>query len=341
MAKVNLLTIHYGKCYGAVMQTYATCKLLEKAGHSVKVINLVSPAPKSFRKCLSNIVDCVREFQFWLFKKKYFAPLTNKASNIMNIRLPEADYTVVGSDQVWNRDITGIFGNTFFLDFVDKKQKKIALSSSFGKAIWNESENYTKKVKSLLSDFDAISVRESTGVKIIEDTFGLTATNIQDPTLGYGQFNDLVLNDKHLHQIFPFLLRDDRQSNEKALYIARTLGIPLFKHSKFSKRFLKGPRHWLTNIKNSDYIITDSFHGLALSVIFNKQFFVFCAIESKFTRLRSLLQLLSLENRYVDSIEDFEARKEDLLKPIDYVHVNSILKKEQEKYNIFIKSTIG
>lgn len=341
MTKVNLLTIHYGKCYGAVMQTYATCKLLEEAGYSVRVINIVSPAHKSFREYISYILDVVREFQFWLFKKKYFSPLTNKASDIKKISLPEADITIVGSDQVWNRDITGIFGKTFFLDFVNKDQRKVALSSSFGKAIWNEPEDYTSEIRKLLSEFNCISIREASGVQIIKDVFGLNAINLQDPTIGYGQFNKLILNTTPKHQIFSFLLVPDTKAVETSIHISTVLGLPLYKHNMFSRCFLNGPRNWLTHIKNSDYIITDSFHGLALSIIFNKQFFVFCASKSKFTRLESLLKLLGLENRYVDNVKDFDVRKEELLKPIDYTKVNIILKNEQNRYRSFIKSAIG
>ena len=67
---------------------------------------------------------------------------------------------------------------------------------------------------------------------------------------------------------------------------------------------------------------------------------MFCASEKKFTRLRSLLQLFSLEYRYVESVEDFERRKEELLCPIDYVHVNIVLKSEQERYRSFIQNSI-
>lgn len=339
MAKINLLTIHYGKCYGAVMQTFATCRVLEREGHIVQVINLINPAQKGCWKSLKYWNDCVREFQFWLFKKKYFSALTNKAYSIKDINLPVADYTIVGSDQVWNREITGSFGYTFYLDFV-KDGNKIALSSSFGKGVWDESAEYTFEVKSLLSKFKAISVREFTGVKIVNGIMGLNAINLPDPTIGYGKFDDLVLNHKPLHQVFPFLLLANSTAIEKANYIANDLGLPLFKHTFFSSRFKNGPRHWLTRIMNSDYVITDSFHGLALSLIFNKQFFVFCASEKKFTRLRSLLKSLSLEYRYIESIEDFKQRKKSLLKPINYTRVNSILKNEQGRYHTFIRDFI-
>ncbi len=339
MAKINLLTIHYGKCYGAVMQTFATCKMLENEGHSVSVINLINPAQKGNWKTLQFWKDSVREFQFWLFKKKYFSKLTNKAYSIQDISLPNAGVTIVGSDQVWNRDITGCFGNSFYLDFISGT-RKIALSSSFGKEKWEESNEYTEEINNLLSQFSAISVRESTGVNILNNVFGLKAINLPDPTLGYGQFENLVLNHKPLHQVFPFLLLEDAKAKEKANYIANTLGLPLFKHTTITSRLQNGPRHWLTRIKNSDFIITDSFHGLALSLIFNKQFFVFCASEKKFTRLRSLLKQLSLEDRYIESIEDFDNRKDSLLKPIDYTHVNAVLKNEQERYHMFIHNSI-
>ena len=339
MTKVNLLTIHYGKCYGAVMQTFATCRMLEQAGHTVRVINLINPSQKGNWKSVHYWMDCVREFQFWLFKKKYFSKLTNKAYSIKDINLPKSDVTVVGSDQVWNRDITGCFGNSFFLDFANG-QRKVAMSSSFGKGIWDEDKKYTAAAKALLSQFNAISVREPSGVKILNNIMELEAINLPDPTLGYGKFEDLVLNHKTLHQVFPFLLLNDSKVKEKANHIANTLDLPLFVHSSFSSRILNGPRHWLTRIRNSEYVITDSFHGLALSLIFNKQFFVFCASEKKFTRLRSLLQLFSLEYRYVESIEDFERRKEELLCPIDYVHVNTVLQNEQERYRTFIQNSI-
>lgn len=339
MARVNLLTIHYGKCYGAVMQTFATCKMLEEAGHVVCVINLISPAQKGNWRSCQYWNDFIREFQFWFFKKRYFSKLTNKAYTIQDIRLPDADVTVVGSDQVWNRDITGCFGNAFYLDFA-KKTRKVAMSSSFGKEKWEESREYTEQVKLLLSQFDAISVREASGVKIVNDIMRLEAINLLDPTLCYGKFDDLVLNQKPLHQVFSFLLSCDSDAKDKANYIAKSLGLPLFKHTALSSRLQNGPRHWLTRIKNSEYIITDSFHGLALSIIFKKQFFVFCASEKKFTRLRSLLKLLSLEDRYVESIKDFDNRKNTLLKLIEYEYVDKIIKREQKRYHTFVKNTI-
>mgnify|MGYP006978897348 CR=1 FL=1 len=75
------------------------------------------------------------------------------------------------------------------------------MSSSFGKGIWDEDKKYTAAVKALLSQFSVISVRESSGVKIINNIMELEAINLPDPTIGYGKFEDLVLNHKPLHQV--------------------------------------------------------------------------------------------------------------------------------------------
>lgn len=335
MAKVNLLTIHFGQCFGAVLQTYSTCCLLEQAGHSVVVINLIDPNQRGNYKRISYWKNSFREFQFWIFKKKYFSKLTNKAYTIQDISLPEADYTIVGSDQVWNRDITGGFGKTFFLDFV-YKQPKIALSSSFGKSIWLEDQQYTTEVKELLKQFKVISVRENSGVDILHDIFNLRAINLPDPTIGYGKFDDLLLNNKPIRKIYPFLLVPNYKAMEIVTCISHELDMPILKLNKFKLKFCNGPRAWLTRIKNADYIITDSFHGLALSVIFNKQFYVLCADEKKFTRLKSLLQILSLDDRFILSCEDFIERKEMLTRPINYNKVNEILYNLKRSYSEFI-----
>lgn len=336
MAKINLLTIQFNKSYGAVMQTYATCKLLENAGHEVTVINLQNKGKKSFVSRLKHVTKLVNDYQFWSFRHTYFSKLTSKGYCINDIKIPDADYTIVGSDQVWNRDITGKFGLSFFLDFVPDYQKRISFSSSFGKGEWEEDSVYTNKVKDELVKFHKVSVREDSGVIILKDKFGIDAYQIQDPTLCLGDFDKFVKTDKSVNQVFPFLFGN--ASNKDVELIANELRLPLFKHSWYSFHFKNGPINWLNNIKRSKFIVTNSFHGLALSIIFHKNFFVFCADKKKFTRIQSLLTLLGLEERFVKSFEDFKMRKDELTADIDYTHVDEILSKERKKCKEFISS---
>ena len=85
MAKINLLTIHYGRCYGAVMQTYATCRLLEEAGHDVTVINIVHPRLKNHYKSFRKLSGIITEWQFYIFKKRYFSKMTSKTYSIVGV----------------------------------------------------------------------------------------------------------------------------------------------------------------------------------------------------------------------------------------------------------------
>ena len=340
MAKINLLTIHYGKCYGAVMQTYATCRLLEEAGHDVTVINIVHPRLKNHYISFRKLASIITEWQFYLFKKRYFSKMTSKTYSIDDQKLPDADYTIVGSDQVWTRDITGDFGNAFFLDFVPENQKRIAFCSSFGKSMWEESAGYTNSVRKELENFSAISVREKSGQNILNEIFGIHGICLQDPTIGYGEFDRLILNDKSQNCIFPFLLNLSSEAKKKAQLLAKELSCPLYFPNRLKACLFRGPRRWLTNIHNSKYVITDSFHGLALSIIFHKNFFVFCADSKKFTRLLSLLELVGLENRYIKSEEDFLNRKNELLIPIDYKTVDNILRQKKDEFRQFIRDSV-
>lgn len=339
MAKVNLLTIHWGRSYGAVMQTYAASKLLEKNGHNVTVVNIIHPKEKRFYTKLRSFYYFFQDCQFSIFKHRFFPKLTRKMYGIVSAKLPSADYVVIGSDQVWNKDITFPIDIAYFVDFADKI-KKVSLASSFGKSEWNADKKYTEKVKQHLSDFKAISVREDTGNEILNNVFGLQSTVLIDPTLAYADFEDLVLNRKKKEQIFTFLFSNKQETKDIVDAISKDLGLPIFKHSKLSFYLNNGPRRWLTNICNSSYIITDSFHGLAFSIIFKKPFFVLCADEKKFTRLKSLLDLLGLQDRYIQSEKDYLQRKGALFDAIDYNAVETKLHVEQERYNSFIQQNI-
>lgn len=339
MANISLLTIHWGLSYGAIMQTYATVKLLEQKGHKVSVINLIHPSMRHFYFKLRSWLLLVMDCQFNLFKKRHFSNLTSKMYKIENEQLPDTDIFVVGSDQVWNRDLTSSLSLAFFVNF-NNGAKRISLSSSFGKSKWEEDEHYTNTIKELLLRFDAVSVREDTGSHILLNTFGIESTWLIDPTLAYGQYDELLLDDRQRNDIYTFFVSNSSEYRNCANRIGRELGLPLFKHSKYSYYFKNSPQHWITYIKNASVVITDSFHGVAFSIIFNKQFFVLWGEESKSTRITSLLNLLGLGDRYIKSEDDYLARKDDLHRQIDYEAVNRILAAERCKYDEYLSQYI-
>jgi hypothetical protein len=226
MARINLLTIQWGESYGAILQTYATCKILEEQGHEVTIVNLLDSAYvsrfKRIRTYLSfNIIKIIR---FELFKRKYF-PLRTKSMIVIDPKLiPKADYVVVGSDQVWNREITKTSALSFFLDFVPSSVKRVSLSSSFGKASWADSAQFTLQVKNEIQKFHAISVREDSGVKICRDVFEVNATQLVDPTIALKDFSSLFTNDNVMHNdITCFIFIPSELSNFVSDFISTKL----------------------------------------------------------------------------------------------------------------------
>lgn len=342
MAKINLLTIHWGLSYGGTMQTYATLKTLRNLGHDVTLINLVHPNLKERKVKFTpkGLLNEVRTLQFVLFRFLHFGKRTKKMYYLNPNYIPEADYTVVGSDQVWNSDITTKIKLSYFLDFA-KKTKRLSYASSFGKYEWEEDKEYTTKVKSELTDFKAISVRDESGVKICKDVFGLNAIQLLDPTLMHSDYSELVNKNKHIKEIFAFLLNGKSEENVNICkMVSEELGIPVYHPSRIQKYFGCSPIAWLNRIKNSSFIITDSFHGLALSILFRKQFLVVCADKNKFARLHSLLHLIHYENRHVLSTQDLTSRKEIIFSQIDYEIVDVILTNEREKSMCFLKRNL-
>lgn len=338
MAKINLLTIHWGNCYGAVFQTYATCKMLEELGHEVTVINLIHKKVCDKFKHLKEYTNLLAHYQFWRFKRTYFPKMTNKMYFLDKNFLPKADYTIIGSDQVWNRNITSYQAFNYFGDFADNKL--VALSSSFGRKQWTEDAQYTMTVKNLLERFVALSVREDSAVDILKNEFNLSAIQLLDPTLAYGKFLPLIKHGKKNNKIFCFTYNNTREVNKIKQTIANELKLKLHAENFFTRRFKASPMDWLNSIYSSEFIVTDSFHGVAFCLIYKKNFIVLCANKEKFTRLESLLKKVNLQNRVIQSLEDLNQRKDILFDKVDYTKVDEILNKEREIYKEFLLKVI-
>lgn len=208
--KVALLTIWHELNYGAELQAYATIKAIQKLGHEVEMIDirLSDCEYKNFKgkivTSLSSIGPCQKKFEsFW---DKYI-PKTHRYTTIEQLKEnpPIADIYMVGSDQVWNPQITGAFSKLFFLDFGSENIRRVSFASSFGVNQWKYPE-LQEDIKKLLSRFHMISCRESSGVDILKKTFGLDASLVLDPTLLFSSWNAIVYTTLHFVYLFPCLM---------------------------------------------------------------------------------------------------------------------------------------
>lgn len=277
--------------------------------------------------------------------KKYFAK--NKFNAV-----------IVGSDQTWRPKYSPCISN-YFLDFLKKNKRirKVAFASSFGTGEWEFTAEQTKSFSKLAKKFDAISVRESSARLLCEKYLKVAAEHVLDPTLLIDKSDYIkLINDKkslpaidNEYRLFNYILDDTQEKREFVDQLSDLLGKKSFrtqpkrKMTKINKDHLSEYRYpsieqWLNSFYHADFIITDSFHGTALSVIFNKPFISLVNQERGADRFISFLNTIGLKHRMLNNISDFTP--DFLNDEIDYRNVNAQLQLLKENSLNFLKSSL-
>lgn len=283
--KTAILTFQDAENYGAALQAYAlknTC-----ASYSdTQVINYYNPFfhEKASRSIKSVILNCLhgnqfkrKSYRFREFQKKY---IVSNAPEIRreNLEMLNGKYDVfiTGSDQVWNLECSGN-DSTYFLDFV-KSGTKNSYAASLGMPSADD-----KKIKNLLMDFDKISVREASGAQYLQKVTGKAYPVVLDPTFlidckTWGKLFDLTFGEKY---VLVYEVLNGNQLFEHAKRFAKSHKLKLVCITSSNKprggaQVIRdaGPIEWLKLFAGAAYIFTNSFHGLAFSLNFQKQFFV-------------------------------------------------------------------
>jgi hypothetical protein len=228
--------------------------------------------------------------------------------------------------------------------------KRIAYAASFGK---DDLSEYTSKLikytAKLAKQFDAISVREDSGVFLCEKFWNVDAVHLLDPTLLLDKDDYIQLVEQDSKNIIPsqsnlFVYILDRTTEKRqivnsvssALYLSAFEILPedistLKDLKNLKKHTFPSVTQWLQSFIDAEFIVTDSFHGTVFSIIFNKQFAVLPNQRRGITRIESLLKLLEIENRVISSL-DFAIT----MPPIDYKKINDILIYERNKSSEFL-----
>jgi hypothetical protein len=343
---VAVLTFHCAKNYGAVLQTYALCRVLQNRNFNVRIINL---RPTIITGSITlNPVRWLSLLRFKNFERNYFEyfPMGYTNSQELKENPPVADYYIVGSDQVWNPEITRDFRFNYFFDFVPEGKRLISYAASFGKSELNIDENDRESIKKLLNRFDAVSVREDSGIKIAKEKFNIDAQQVIDPTLLLSDYSMLTGPLTNLNQIVCFKFNRNDKFYETLRNIGKILELPV--KVLLQVRLLKGFKadpapsvmNWVQSIGNSSFVITDSFHAVAFSIIFQKNFIVIPANINRFTRVESLLKLLGLEDRIFYTYDEIINDKR-WLKKIDYQPVVRKLESLRLSANCFLDQALA
>ena len=340
--KISILTFSKGDNYGAVLQAYSLAEVLRRMGHEVEFIYLTWTNWKE--AIITHLTPLGSRYE--KFRKRYLRNFSKRCYNADDLRevTKDSDVCIVGSDQVWNPDITTIRSKYYFFDFLPENIKRISYAASFGVNEWKW-KDLSSDVKALLSKFDAVSVRERSGVEICKKEFEVDACQVLDPTLLLGNFDEFFKKEKDYNgYVLGFKYATSPAYYRIMTAIAEKLNVGIKIVAKLSKItdketrrlnpvFLPAPERWINEIANSRFVITDSFHFLAFALIFKKDFIVFPTSENNRKlqgRLYSLLESLGLTDRIFYSMEEVMESKV-WERPINYDEVDkrlSALRKE-------------
>lgn len=331
----------YGFNYGSLLNGYAEYKLLKDMGKEVLMLHkpLAPNAPAIDKE--------ITEGHNVSFMEKYYDPedispryTYDELKSLNKI----CDCFCAGSDQIWNYELS--FHENLYMPFVDEDKKLISFSTSFGHKNDKTPIECRERIKSYLERYSAISVREKFDLEILKNNYGLIGNLVFEPVfcLDKKYYEELMQNSK-FHEEEPYLLTyildPDNDKRNAIIYYAEQLGIKVINlldgdiyQREQNKKLLNlpnivenvGAEDFLKAFCNAKYVITDSFHGSAFSIIFNKPFLAIGNYGRGFERFIDLLGRLNLMDRLVDPRAIPHEKK--YLEAIDYTEVNEIIKKE-------------
>jgi len=244
---------------------------------------------------------------------------------------------ILGSDQVLR--IKYYIGDLkkYLLSFIDNSKKKIAISASFGvdKEEFIEENKNLKKEKeymaAALSTFNYLSTREVSGKEIYKDIFGLESDFILDPVflIEKEKYNEIIINSSKTgkDKIVSYVLDGKEEYNKLYKHLEEKYQKPVEQIDRMSGEYKV--EDWLILIKECDYFITDSFHGVCFAIIFNKPFICLNNSKRGSARLQTLIDIFGISENIKNSIE--EVYNTDLQFNKNYSQINQIIEKERRR----------
>lgn len=262
---------------------------------------------------------------------------------------PNCDVYISGSDQLWNSGLTeGHFDPAYFLKFGSNDIGKMTYSvgTDFSKC-----SDPVKQLKELVCDLDVISIRENRWRKVLEEAVdGKTEIHTDlDPTLildkesyyskmpGLKKTEPYILTYTMPNETQKQIYNGARLLSEKlGMKVIDVSGDPNKMNKKVEDNRICGPDEFLWYVKNADYVLTNSFHGTAFSLIFEKQFMVIPHSNTG-NRVTELLDRLNLSTRHKKVTTD---AVNEMTNPIDYTQVRPIFNELREQSINFLSSTV-
>ncbi len=357
--RIGIFTFHCADNYGAVLQAYGLQEYLKSLNHEVFIIDycpeylirptrlfrfdmiphtgFVSWLSKIFRECLVIPIRCYRHFLFCRFRKKRFNLNILNLNNVDN----EFDVFVYGSDQIWNIEMTEGYNDVYWANTAAaSKKRNIAYAASAGYA--SCLDDY-ETIRMLLTNFSSISVRETSLSKFLNEKYSqFPVTVCLDPVLLAGRdVFDSIAEDIKIRR--PYLLLFQLSHNEQLFQNAKSIAkrnnidiieITSYTESLKNKKMLNcvSPGALVAYVRSASYVITNSFHGAVLAILYRKDFNVICKNSRVGERMENLVDSLGLNNRLCENVEK--------LVPIDYTETECRLHSLLSNSRLYLNSNL-
>ena len=361
--KIGILTLPLHTNYGGILQAYALQTVLERMGHEVcliekkrkpirlplwkaplvygkRILRNVSghPFPIFYEQKINREEPLVRQYTDEFIHKYIKRRIVNDFSDIKE---GDFDTIIVGSDQVWRPKYFRDGIEHAYLGFTEGWNiKRIAYAASFGTDEWEYTPEQTKRCGELFKRFDAVSVREDSGVDLCRTYFRVEAQHVLDPTMlltkeDYIQLFEKANTPKSKGTLLNYILDETPEKRDLINGIAKEKNLVPFRvNSKvedpkvsLQERIQPPIEQWLRGFYDAEIVVTDSFHACVFSILFNKPFVVVGNAKRGMSRFTSLLYTMQLQDCLIP-----EKAKPVTVK-IDYKKVNHLL--DNWRYNSF------
>jgi hypothetical protein len=376
--RIGILTLPLQTNYGGILQAYALQTVLERMGHEVVIFDCplrkfklpIWKNPLCYSKriikrfILQNKSTLINKEKIDFEKESYFRKNTqtfinahihrNVVRKLEDIKEDDIDAIVVGSDQIWrmlyfkSMWFTKRAANAFLAFTAGWNIKRIAYAASFGNNNPEISEGEIEDCRKAISLFNAVSVREESGVKICKELFGINAQWVLDPTMLLSSADYTKLIDGKIGKstttgaLMSYVLDENSDVSELRATIAKEKNLRInitnvaVNGIEQNNLIAQPPvENWLHSFLDADFVINDSFHACVFSILFHKQFIVFGNKERGMERFTSLLGMFGLEDRLVTSSSEYKPQPD-----IDYTKVDKILKEKRQEAMSFLESSL-
>lgn len=353
--KIGIITLPFDFNYGGILQAYALQKVLKDEGHDPVFLNKVYGVRCDLsRYCYRHLIGVLRQYFIIYPRLMYLKYIRRQKFIVVNGRrkeeretkivqqhtdafidahmrkidvrnfysLKERDFDalIVGSDQIWRPTSAIDIDSAYFSFARNWHVRRIAYAVSFGVDRWVYSLRDTKTCRRLAGLFDAVSVREDSGVGLCREHLGVDAVHVLDPTLLLDRmdYEDLVAKSGVPQPDGDILVYILDESPEKEALIGRISEKSNYRPFKVNSRAenMSAPLQeriqppvecWLAGFMQAKMVITDSFHACVFSIIFNKPFIAIGNRRRGLSRFKSLFKLFGLEDRLILDPERYDA----------------------------------